>query len=93
MQQYKIEIQNLKCGGCENSIKNSLLKLNGVLDTQIDNETSVVTVVHNGKIERTKIVNQLKSLGYPEKNTVNGLESVMLNTKSFVSCAIGKMSE
>jgi hypothetical protein len=31
-------------------------------------------------------------MGYPEHGSVSGLEAGLTNAKSFVSCAIGRMS-
>ena len=37
-----LEILNLKCGGCANSIKKGLLAVDGVVDVNVDLETSKV---------------------------------------------------
>jgi copper chaperone len=34
----------------------------------------------------------LKSMGYPEYGSVTGLDAGLANAKSFVSCAIGRVS-
>ena len=39
-----IEIVNLKCGGCANSIKKGLLNIEGVSEVSVELETSKVTV-------------------------------------------------
>ena len=39
-----IEILNLKCGGCANSIKKGILTIDGIDEVSVDLETSKVTV-------------------------------------------------
>jgi copper chaperone len=41
---------------------------------------------------REAIAAKLKSMGYPEYGSVSGLDAGLANTKSFVSCAIGRVS-
>ena len=84
-----LEILNLKCGGCANSIKKGILTIDGVNEVSVDLETSKVTV--NSKNE--SIVNQVKeklsNMGYPEVGDAN---TVLHKAKSFVSCATGRMT-
>jgi hypothetical protein len=35
---------------------------------------------------------KLQDMGYPEKGSIEGFEAGVSNIKSYVSCAIGKMS-
>jgi copper chaperone len=37
-------------------------------------------------------VAKLKSMGYPEHGSISGLDAGLANAKSFVSCAIGRVS-
>ncbi|NBT01778.1 MAG: heavy metal transporter, partial [Betaproteobacteria bacterium] len=41
---------------------------------------------------RQQIVDKLLSMGYPEKGSVAGLDKGIATAKSFVSCAIGRIS-
>ena len=41
---------------------------------------------------RDAIAAKLKSMGYPEYGSVSGLDAGLANAKSFVSCAIGRVS-
>ena len=83
----KIEVENIKCGGCMNSIKTALLKLDDVAEVTIDKETDTITVT--GDAAREVIVSKLSKLGYPEK----GHNSLLHKGISFVSCAVGNMSK
>ena len=88
MKTEKIQIANLKCGGCETTIKKGLLKIEGVSSVKIDPENDSVTVIYDDTIEREKIVNKLHSMGYPEATEENGL---LLQLKSYASCMLGKI--
>jgi len=84
-----IEIQNLKCGGCANTIKNKLTELTAVSNITVDVETSRVSFIAETE-EAVKLVkDKLAAIGYPEVGENN---SVVSKAKSFVSCATGKMS-
>ncbi|GAA4022772.1 hypothetical protein GCM10022386_02130 [Flavobacterium cheonhonense] len=85
--EQQFEVENIKCGGCMNSIKTALLKLDGVTDVSIDKEIDTVTVT--GTIIREDLINKLNDLGYPEK----GNNTLIRKAKSYVNCAIGRMSE
>jgi len=85
--EQQFEVENIKCGGCMNSIKTALLKLDGVTDVSIDKEIDTVTVT--GTMIREDVVNKLNDLGYPEK----GNNTLIRKAKSYVNCAIGRMSE
>lgn len=88
-----ISIENLKCGGCGNSIKTGLKNLEGVEQVAIDFDLGEVAVSHSATVERGQIAAALKRMGYPEKGTVEGLASLAASAKSFVSCAVGRMSD
>jgi copper chaperone len=86
----KLEILNLKCGGCANSIKKGLLSVEGVSEVQVDLETSIVTVNTKDGSILTNVKNKLSTMGYPEVGDSN---TIIHKAKSFVSCATGKMSQ
>jgi copper chaperone len=83
----QFEVENIKCGGCVNSIKTALLKLDNVKEVNIDKDIDTVTVI--GNIEKSVIIKKLNELGYPEK----GNNTVVKKAKSYVNCAIGRMNE
>ena len=87
----QIYIDNLKCGGCASTIVNELQKLNDVQKVQIDKEHDLVLVETTEGSDLTIVKDKLKSLGYPEKDSVHGFEKLATHAKSYVSCAIGKM--
>ncbi len=89
MKTEKIIIANLKCGGCETTIRKGLLKIDGVTNVEVDNENDAVTVVLEDKVKREKITKKLHALGYPEATEENGL---LLQLKSYASCMMGKIN-
>lgn len=84
---HQIAVENIKCGGCRNSIKTALEKIETVSEVTIDKDTEIVTV--DASVSRDKLVKTLSNLGYPEK----GHNSLIHKGKSYVSCAIGNITK
>jgi copper chaperone len=89
MKTDKIIIANLKCEGCQTTIKKALLKIEGVNSVKIDQEKDTVNVIYDDNLDKEKITNKLHSLGYPEATEENGL---LLQLKSYASCMLGKIN-
>jgi len=89
--QMQIHVENIKCGGCEKSIIKGLSTIEGLSDIVIDRDQQIVTVTADASL-RNDIAAKLKSMGYPEHGSVSGLDAGLANAKSFVSCAIGRVS-
>ncbi|MEC3907504.1 heavy-metal-associated domain-containing protein [Tamlana sp. 2201CG12-4] len=87
--QARIEIQNLKCNGCANTIKNKLANLEDISDLHINTESSLVTFVHKNDSTLLEVRQVLNKIGYPVVGSKNALTT---KAKSFVSCAIGRVS-
>lgn len=87
----QVHVENIKCGGCEKSIVKGLADIEGLSDVVIDRDQQLVSVMADASL-REVVVEKLKKMGYPEQGTVIGLEAGLANAKSFVSCAIGRMS-
>lgn len=85
----QIYIQNLKCGGCANTIIKNVSSVESVSNVTVNVEDNSVNfdLANNDKLEEIKLI--LKKIGYPEDGEANSLGS---KAKSYVSCAIGKMS-
>lgn len=82
---HTIEVENIKCGGCMNSIKTALQQMEGVQEVNIDKDTETVTIESDSDIE--PFIQKLNDLGYPQK----GNNSLLKKTKSYVSCAVGNL--
>jgi copper chaperone len=89
--QIQVHVENIKCGGCEKSIIKGLTSIEGLSNIVIDREQQMVSVVADASL-RDALVSKLKSMGYPEQGSVSGLDAGLANAKSFVSCAIGRIS-
>lgn len=89
--QMHILVENIKCGGCEKSIVKGLQTIEGLSDVVIDREQQLVSVTADDALRNT-VVAKLKSMGYPEQGSVSGLDAGLASAKSFVSCAIGRVS-
>ncbi|NBL65153.1 heavy-metal-associated domain-containing protein [Flavobacterium sp. NST-5] len=84
---HKIEVENIKCGGCMNSIKTALLKIENANEVSIDKETD--TIIIHSDTDRSVFIKTLSSLGYPEK----GNNTLLHKGKSLVSCAVGNLTK
>ena len=85
-----LEIQNLKCGGCANTIVTRLENLEGISDISVNNEEDTVSFdyIQGNNLEEAKTL--LSKLGYPIVGQNNPLTK---KAKSFVSCAVGRMNK
>jgi copper chaperone len=91
MMSLSIQVENIKCGGCANSIKKGLMDEAGVSTVEIDVENGMV-LIDGENLDRDAIAAHLLKMGYPESGSVEGMKATAAKAKSFVSCAIGKVS-
>ncbi|AUP80898.1 heavy-metal-associated domain-containing protein [Flavivirga eckloniae] len=84
-----LEIQNLKCGGCANTIISKLSELENISDVSISNEDHTVSFSYENDNVFTEAKQLLHKIGYP---TVGEKNALTTKAKSFVSCAIGRMN-
>jgi len=82
-------IQNLKCGGCANTVRKGLEGIPGISEVMVDNEESSVTFNYKSLEDFGKAHKKLISLGYPFDDDDN---TMVTKAKSYVSCAIGRMN-
>jgi copper chaperone CopZ len=83
-----LEIVNLKCGGCANSVKKGLMSIDGIDNIDVDVDKGMVSF-NSTTPELVSVVKaKLANMGYPEVGDANTL---IHKAKSFVSCATGKM--
>jgi len=85
------QVQNVKCGGCANTLKKALKDEFGEVEVNLEKEPREITLeLDDTKKENLKL--KLRSLGYPlADDELSILQNVGVKAKSFVSCAIGKM--
>ena len=84
-----IQIENLKCGGCANTIRKGLVSIKGITSVDINIENGVVVFDSQDEITVKKAKEKLAKMGYPEVGTSN---STLQKAKSFVSCAVGRIT-
>lgn len=85
---YEVLVENIKCGGCANSIEKLVHQVKSVEIVSVD--------IENGKVEfesendvLEKVKEKLAKAGYPEIGKGNLLHSAT----SYVSCMIGKLDK
>jgi copper chaperone len=88
----QILVENLKCNGCATTIRKELSQLEGVSSVQVNVEIGHVNVDHIELLSPEAIKRTLLHLGYPEVGSTHGIGKVAANAKSFVSCAVGRLS-
>jgi copper chaperone CopZ len=90
-QKQTFQVLNVKCGGCANTLKKSLLEEFGEVEVNLEVMPREITLkIEENQIESLK--SKLKTLGYPlSSDELNTIEKITTTAKSFVSCAIGKM--
>lgn len=89
---FSIQVENIKCGGCANSIKTKLMQIEGVKGVEVEILPGLVKIEASAALTQT-VSDVLYALGYPELGRVKGVKSVGAKAKSFVSCAVGRMSD
>ncbi|WP_456378570.1 heavy-metal-associated domain-containing protein [Lutibacter sp.] len=84
-----IEILNLKCAGCANTVKKGVITVEGVNEVHVEVEASKVTIDSEDEFVLTLVKKKLASMGYPEVGDDN---TIVHKAKSFVSCATGRIT-
>lgn len=80
-------LENIKCGGCETTIKKALLKMPGVQQVTVDLEKGTVAI--EGNPDTGAVLGRLSGLGYPQKANY----SLLNKAKSYYSCSIVKIGK
>ena len=86
------EVENVKCGGCANTLISSLKEEFGEVSVDLDVHPRKITLdLENEKKDSLKL--KLRALGYPlSSDELSSLQKATTTAKSFVSCAIGKVN-
>ena len=88
---YQINVENIKCGGCASTIRTKLEAMDGVKNVDVVIDEGIVKV--DGVDDtREAVTARLLKLGYPESGTAEGIAAATAKAKSFVSCAVGRIS-
>ena len=85
------KVENVKCGGCANTLKTKLEGEFGIIEVNLELMPREITLDIEEENEQ-KLRKALKSLGYPMSDEKLGMfETTTTKAKSFVSCAVGKI--
>ena len=87
-----LELENIKCGGCANTLMRALHSYKELKDASVDQATGIVRFSHPDEFRLTGLKRKLHNIGYPVKGSVKGLEKAAVAAVSYASCAIGKIS-
>lgn len=85
-----LAIQNLKCGGCANTVITRLSDVENITDVEVSNEDNTVTFSYTDDADLESAITLLSKLGYPVVGEDNTLSK---KAKSYVSCAVGRMNK
>jgi copper chaperone len=88
---YQINVENIKCGGCASTIRSKLEAMEVIDKVEVDIGEGIVSV-EAGDDTRKAVSAKLLKLGYPESGTAEGIAAAKARAKSFVSCAVGRIS-
>ena len=92
--EHNFQVENIRCGGCANTISKKLKEISGVESVEVNIEDKKVTVTTDSTSNtemRQALSDTLAKLGYPEVGTEDA-NSLKTKACSIVSCAIGKVS-
>ena len=88
--ELRLQVENVKCGGCARSIEKALLADGRISRVSVEPAQGLVVIDSDDDV-RAHALAVLAKLGYPEKGSVEGLKAAAAAAKSFVSCAVGRM--
>jgi len=64
-EKMELNVSGMTCSGCENTIKNGLKQVDGVVEVEASHKTNKVTIkVKKDKVSREEIAQQIESIGY-----------------------------
>lgn len=81
----KIEVVNIKCGGCAKSIEDALTK-KGLMAVKVDPTCQVVEFEGDEAVAEET----LNKMGYPKAGSQEA-DSLLKKAKSYASCMVGRM--
>jgi len=89
--ELRLEVENVKCGGCARTIQKGLRADPRISAVNVDPGAGVVSIEASADV-RAEAAATLARLGYPERGSVEGLKAAAAAARSFVSCAVGRFS-
>jgi copper chaperone len=89
--ELRLTVENVKCGGCARSIEKALRADPRISAVAVDPAGGLVLIEAAADV-RAQAAATLARLGYPERGSVEGMKAAAAAAKSFVSCAVGRLS-
>lgn len=83
-----VYVQNLKCGGCANTITKKISELDNISNVLVNIVESKVSFNYENAIDLDHVIQKLKAIGYPITEQQN---TTITKVRSYVSCATGKL--
>lgn len=64
-EQVVLNVKGMTCGGCENRVKDALIKCAGVADVQVDHKDGKAVVqVEKGKVNTQNLIEAVEKVGF-----------------------------
>jgi copper chaperone CopZ len=87
MKHLILELENLDCEGCANSIRRSLLRQPGVLSVHVGVKAAQIQISCEDDLDRAHVLSVLENMGFPTLG-----RNTMLNmARAKLSCELGKI--
>jgi len=83
----QVYIQNLKCGGCANTIERKLSEIKNISDVSVNQDNETVSFDHHSSHDFEEAKQVLEMIGYPILGEGNNL---LTKARSYISCAVGR---
>ncbi len=84
-------VDNIRRSGCANTIEVHFKDHPNIHAIDVDLDRGIVSFDTDNANIRDDIALRLKKLGYPEKGSTDGIDSVKAKASSLVSCAMGRI--
>ena len=83
-----LTVNNIKCGGCETTVRNGLVKIEGIDNVEVSSATGEVAFDYDNESVLESAKQKLHKMGYTEDDP-----GLLDTAKSYVSCMIGKIQQ
>ncbi len=64
MKEFKIKVEGMVCGGCENRVKNAVGAIEGVTNVTADHTTGMVVVTSSDEVVENVIKERIEDIGF-----------------------------
>ena len=87
MKHIVLELENIDCEGCANSIRRALLRQPDILSVHVEVSSSRVNLLCEDDVDRMHVLSVLENLGY----TTLGRNSMLSIARARMNCQMGKI--